>query len=61
MSQPIPTWCWYCKQEIPAEAGQCPSCGKPLTDATKVIRCRRCGKFLLKNVERDAARADAPA
>ncbi len=52
MSQPIPTWCWYCKQEIPGTAVQCPSCGKPLSDATKVIRCRRCGKFLLKNAER---------
>lgn len=49
MSQSIPTWCWYCKQEIPAVADMCPYCGKPLNDATKVVRCRRCGKFLLKN------------
>ena len=49
MSQSIPTWCWYCKQEIPAVADLCPYCGKPLNDATKVVRCRKCGKFLLKN------------
>ena len=49
MSQSIPTWCWYCKQEIPAVAGVCPYCGKSLNDATKVVRCGKCGKFLLKN------------
>ena len=49
MSQSIPTWCWYCKQEIPAAADVCPYCGKPLNDATKVVRCRKCGKFLLMN------------
>ena len=49
MSQSIPTWCWYCKQEIPTVADACPYCGKPLNDATKVVRCRKCGKFLLKN------------
>lgn len=49
MSQSIPTWCWYCKQEIPTAADVCPYCGKPLNDATKVVRCRKCGKFLLKN------------
>ena len=52
MSQSIPTWCWYCKQEIPAAADMCPYCGKPLSDATKVVRCGRCGKFLLKNTPR---------
>lgn len=50
MSESIPTWCWYCKQEIPTVADVCPYCGKPLNDATKVVRCRKCGKFLLKNV-----------
>lgn len=49
MSQSIPTWCWYCKQEIPTVADVCPYCGKRLNDATKVVRCRKCGKFLLKN------------
>lgn len=52
MSQSIPTWCWYCKQEIPTVAGVCPYCGKPLNDATKVVRCGKCGKFLLKNAPR---------
>ena len=52
MSQSIPTWCWYCKQEIPAAADVCPYCGKPLNDATKVVRCGKCGKFLLKNTPR---------
>lgn len=52
MSQSIPTWCWYCKQEIPTVADVCPYCGKPLSDATKVVRCRKCGKFLLKNTLR---------
>ena len=49
MSQSIPTWCWYCKREIPATADVCPYCGKPMSDATKVVQCRKCGKFLLKN------------
>ncbi len=47
MSEPIPTWCWYCKKEIPARADVCPYCGKPLTDSTKVVRCGKCGSFLL--------------
>lgn len=52
MSQSIPIWCWYCKQEIPAAADVCPYCGKPLNDATKVVRCGKCGKLLLKNTPR---------
>ncbi len=52
MSQSIPTWCWYCKQEIPVTSDQCPFCGKPLNEATKVVRCRKCGKFLLLNTPR---------
>lgn len=52
MSQSIPIWCWYCKREIPAAADTCPYCGKPLNDATKVVQCRKCGKFLLKNTPR---------
>lgn len=48
MANSIPTWCWYCKQQIPSQAEVCPSCGQPLTDAKKVVRCHRCGKFLLK-------------
>lgn len=52
MSQSIPTWCWYCKQEIPTVADACPYCGKPLNDATKVVRCGKCGRFLLKNAPR---------
>ena len=54
MSQSIPTWCWYCKREIPVAADVCPHCGKPLSDKTKVVRCRKCGKFLLKNAPRCA-------
>lgn len=48
MANLIPTWCWYCKQQIPSQAEVCPSCNQPLTDAKKVVRCHRCGKFLLK-------------
>lgn len=52
MSLSIPTWCWYCKQEIPTVADVCPYCGRPLNDATKVVRCQKCGKFLLMNTPR---------
>ncbi len=50
MSEPNQTWCWYCKQEIPPESDTCPSCGKPLNDSMKVVRCRSCGKYLLKSI-----------
>ncbi|MBE7009110.1 MAG: hypothetical protein E7422_08255 [Ruminococcaceae bacterium] len=47
MANSIPTWCWYCKQQIPSQAEVCPFCSKPLNDAKRVVRCNTCGKFLL--------------
>lgn len=52
MAQSIPTWCWYCKKEIPFTVHSCPSCGRTLHDATKVVQCQKCGKFLLLNTPR---------
>lgn len=43
------TWCIYCRAEIDGAAEQCPSCGKPLTDGEKVVRCHACQKFILKS------------
>ena len=42
-------WCVYCRSVIPDDADRCPSCEKPLTDGSKVIRCLSCGKYILKN------------
>lgn len=42
-------WCVYCRAVIPDDAERCPSCGKPLTDGSKVIKCPSCGKYILKN------------
>ena len=42
-------WCVYCRSVIPDDADRCPSCEKPLTDGSKVIRCPYCGKYILKN------------
>ena len=42
-------WCVYCRSVIPDDADRCPSCEKPLTDGSKVIRCPSCGKYILKN------------
>lgn len=52
MGQSIPTWCWYCKKEIPFTIHSCPKCGRTLHDATKVVQCQKCGKFLLLNTPR---------
>lgn len=49
MPVPMHTWCWYCKQSVPPGADSCPSCGQSLPDAKKVVKCPRCGKFLLKS------------
>ena len=42
-------WCIYCRAEIPEEAEQCPKCGKPLTDHTRVVRYHTCGGYILKD------------
>ena len=42
-------WCVYCRAVIPNDAERCPSCGKPLSDGSKVIQCPSCGKYILKN------------
>lgn len=44
-------WCWYCKKEISVNDETCPHCNMPLTDAKKVIQCRKCGKFIVKSVD----------
>lgn len=41
-------WCIHCRDTVPAEAEQCPHCGKPLNDKSKVIQCPSCGKYILK-------------
>ncbi len=45
------TWCVYCKTEIDDEATKCPGCDNPMTDGTKVVRCRSCQRFVLKSAE----------
>lgn len=52
MALTLHTWCWYCKQEIPPKSEACPFCSKPLDSSKKVVRCPKCGKYLLSSAER---------
>ncbi|MBO4913918.1 MAG: zinc ribbon domain-containing protein [Oscillospiraceae bacterium] len=52
MALSLHTWCWYCKQEIPPKSEACPFCSKPLDSSKKVVRCPKCGKYLLSSAER---------
>ncbi|MBE7004445.1 MAG: hypothetical protein E7425_09210 [Ruminococcaceae bacterium] len=52
MARPSQTWCWYCKQEVPPQFDVCPFCTKPLDDTKRVIRCPKCGRYLLRSVDR---------
>ena len=60
-------WCVYCRGVIEDDADRCPTCGKPLTDGSKVIQCPSCAKFILKSSAqcrfcgKDPHAAEAPA
>ena len=41
--------CLNCREVVPLFANTCPHCGRYLSDKTRVIQCRYCGKFILKS------------
>lgn len=43
------TWCIFCHGSVSSNGLFCPICKKTLSDSTKVIRCRNCGKLIVKS------------
>ena len=44
-------WCVYCRSAVDDNATKCPSCAKPLSDGSKVVRCPSCAKLIIKSAK----------